>query len=249
MSLRGFLQPRVVLVTATISAAIASAVVGAQQGQAPALPNFDAVTVRAFKVQANVYMLAGAGGNVTVQVGDDGVLVVDTQYAQMADKLLGEIARISGNKPIRYVIDTHVHPDHVGGNERFRRAGRAIVAGNVAGDVRDNGGAILIAHENVAARLSRLDGTTPAAPAAALPTDTFFGEHDELSFNNEAVRLIHQPAAHTDGDVLVFFRKSDVIATGDIYVNTNYPVIDVARGGTINGIRGHEGDPWTRALG
>jgi glyoxylase-like metal-dependent hydrolase (beta-lactamase superfamily II) len=236
MGLRGFLQPRVVLVTATIAAAIASAVVGAQQGQAPALPNFDAVTVRAFKVQANVYMLAGAGGNVTVQVGDDGVLVVDTQYAQMADKLLGEIARISGNKPIRYVINTHVHPDHVGGNERFRRAGLAIVAGNVAADVRGNEGATLIAHENVAARMSQLDGATPAAPAAAMPTDTFFGDRDEVSFNGEAVRLIHQPAAHTDGDVMVFFRKSDVIATGDIYVNTNYPVVDVARGGTINGI-------------
>jgi glyoxylase-like metal-dependent hydrolase (beta-lactamase superfamily II) len=84
--------------------------------------------------------------------------------------------------------------------------------------------------------MSQLDGATPAAPAAAMPTDTFFGDRDEDSFNGEAVRLIHQPAAHTDGDVMVFFRKSDVIATGDIYVNTNYPVVDVARGGTINGI-------------
>jgi cyclase len=106
----------------------------------------------------------------------------------------------------------------------------------VAGDVRGNSGATLIAHENVMARMSRADGNTPAAPGAALPTDTFFGEQDEVSFNNEAIRLIHQPAAHTDGDVMVFFRKSDVIATGDLYVNTGYPVIDTARGGTIDGI-------------
>jgi cyclase len=237
MGVRAFFQPRVVLVVATIAAAVVSGVVRAQQAPTPPpQPNFDGITVRARKVQANVYMLAGAGGNVTVHLGDDGVLVVDTQYAQMADKLLAEIARISGNQPIRYVIDTHVHPDHVGGNERFRRAGRAIVAGNVAGDVRGNEGATVIAHENVAARMSRADGNTPPAPGAALPTDTFFGDQDEVPFNNEAVMLIHQPAAHTDGDVLVFFRKSDVIATGDIYVNTSYPVIDLARGGTINGI-------------
>jgi glyoxylase-like metal-dependent hydrolase (beta-lactamase superfamily II) len=181
-------------------------------------------------------MLAGAGGNITAQIGNDGVLVVDTQFAQMADKLLAEIARLSGAKPIRYVIDTHVHPDHVGGNERFRGAGRAIIAGNVAGDVRGNEGATVIAHETVAARMSRQDGATPPAPGGAMPTDTFFGESDEVFFNGEAVQLIHQPAAHTDGDVMVFFRKSDVIATGDVYVNTSYPVIDTARGGTINGI-------------
>ena len=181
-------------------------------------------------------MLAGAGGNVTVQSGDDGVLVVDTQFAPMADKLLAEIARISGNRPIRYVINTHVHPDHVGGNERFRRAGKAIVSGNVATDVTGNEGAEIIAHENVANRLSAGGDGVPAAPAAALPSQTFFGDQDEVFFNGEAIRLTHQPAAHTDGDVMVFFRKSDVIATGDLYVNTSYPVIDTARGGTINGI-------------
>src|SRR4029450_1434376 len=142
----------------------------------------------------NVYMWAGAGANVTMQFGNDGVLVVDTQFAQMADKLLAEIARLSGNKPIRYVINTHVHPDHVGGNERFRRAGRAIVAGNVAGDVRGNEGATVIAHETVAGRMMQQDGQTPRTPARALPTETFFGESDEGFFNGEPVHLIHQPA-------------------------------------------------------
>ncbi len=228
------------ILIATTAVLAVSGMLVAQQTQTPptagAQPNFDAITVRAFKVQANVYMLAGAGGNVTVQFGDDGVLVVDTQFAQMADKLLAEIARISGNKPIRYVINTHVHPDHVGGNERFRRAGKAIVAGNVATDLSGNEGAEIIAHENVANRLSTGGDGAPATPAAALPSQTFFGDQDEVFFNGEAIRLTHQPFAHTDGDVMVFFRKSDVIATGDLYVNTSYPVIDTARGGTINGI-------------
>jgi len=162
------LRSRRVVIAATMAAAVVS-VLAAQQAP-PAQPNFDAVTVRSFKVQDHVFMLAGAGGNITAQIGNDGVLVVDTQFAQMADKLLAEIARLSGNKPIRYVIDTHVHPDHVGGNERFRRAGRAIVAGNVAGDVRGNEGATVIAHETVAARMSQQDGTTPPAPGGAIPT-------------------------------------------------------------------------------
>jgi glyoxylase-like metal-dependent hydrolase (beta-lactamase superfamily II) len=192
--------------------------------------------MRAFKVQPNVWMIAGAGGNTTIQVGDEGVLVVDTQFAQVADKLLAEINRISGNKPIRYVVNTHVHPDHLGGNERFRRAGNAIVSGNVAQDLQGNNGAAIFAHENVLFRLSKPAGNAPPASAAALPTDTFFGERDEISFNGEAVELLHQPAAHTDGDVIVFFRRSDVIATGDVYINTGYPLIDLAQGGTINGI-------------
>jgi glyoxylase-like metal-dependent hydrolase (beta-lactamase superfamily II) len=201
---RVFLHPRVALVAATMSAAVLSGMRHRATGAAAAteLRRDQRALVQ---VQDNVFMLAGAGGNVTAQIGNDGVLVVDTQYAQMADKLLAEIARLSGNKAIRYVIDTHVHPDHVGGNERFRRAGRAIVAGNVAGDVRGNEGATVIAHETVAARMSQQDGTTPPAPGGAIPTDTFFGESDEVFFNGEAVRLIHQPAAHTDGDVMVFF--------------------------------------------
>ena len=105
--------------------------------------NFDTVQVRSFKVQDNVYMLTGAGGNVTAQVGNDGVLVVDTQFAQMADRLLAEIGAPSAANAVRYVINTHVHGDHVGGNERFRRAGEAIVAGNVAARSSNEGGALI----------------------------------------------------------------------------------------------------------
>src|ERR1041385_8168791 len=168
------LHPRVLMVAALVAVAAVSAL--AAQQAPPAQPNFDAVMVRSFKVQDHVYMLAGAGGNVTAQIGDDGVLVVDTQFAQMADKLLAEIARLSGNTLIRYVIDTHVHPDHFGGNERFRRAGRAIIAGNVAGDVGGNEGATVIAHETVAARMSQQDGTNPPAPGGAIPPNRFSAE-------------------------------------------------------------------------
>jgi cyclase len=182
------------------------------------------VKVQTLHVQGNVYMLAGNGGNVTVQCGDDGVLVVDTQVAEMADALLAEVARICNGKPIRYIVNTHAHPDHVGGNDRLRRAGASIVAGNVAFDIRDGGGAAILAHENVQQRLS-----TP-------PTDTFFGERDSLFFNGEAIELIHQPTAHTNGDVMVFFRRSDVVSAGDVYITTTYPVIDTASGGSIDGI-------------
>jgi glyoxylase-like metal-dependent hydrolase (beta-lactamase superfamily II) len=181
-------------------------------------------------------MLPGSGGNVTVQFGDDGVLVVDTQVAEMADKLLAEVARISGSRPIRYIVNTHMHPDHVGGNERFRRAGASIVAGNVAFDIRDSGGAAIIAHEHVQRRLIAPQPDGAPAALSGLPTETFFGNEDTLFFNGEAIELVHQPAAHTDGDVMVFFRKSDVISTGDIYTTTTYPFIDAANGGTIDGI-------------
>jgi cyclase len=226
-------RPALLLTTAAVASAAAAL---AQQAPAPLpQPSFDAVMMRAVSVRPNVWMIAGAGGNTTVQFGDQGVLVVDTQFAQVADELLGEINRISGNRPIRYLVNTHVHPDHVGGNERLRRAGNVIAAGNVAQDLRDSGAAIF-AHENVMFRLSKPAGSAATAPAAALPTDTFFGARDEIAFNGEAVELLHQPAAHTDGDVMVFFRRSDVVATGDVYVTTGYPLIDVAQGGTIDGI-------------
>ena len=198
----------------------------------------DRVQVQSVRVGGNVYLLVGAGGNVAVQIGEDGVLVVDTQFEQMAEKLLAEIRKIAGDKPIRYIINTHVHPDHVGGNATIKAAGQAIIAGNVAGDVGGDRamGATLIAHENVLNRMSAPTGATPPMPTAAWPTDTFFGDQMDFTFNNEAVELFHQPAAHTDGDVMVFFRKSDVIATGDVFVTTSYPVVDLERGGNIDGI-------------
>jgi cyclase len=188
-------------------------------------------------VRDNVYMLVGAGGNTTLFVGDDGAMVVDTQFAPLSTKLITAIRAITQG-PIRYVVSTHMHGDHIGGNEALSRAGRTRAGGNVVGDLgaAATSQAAIIAHENVLNRLS----APPAAgqqvvPFALWPTETFFGRKREFLFNGEAVQIIHQPKAHTDGDSVVFFRRSDVLATGDLFTTVMYPYIDAAGGGTING--------------
>jgi cyclase len=198
--------------------------------------NFDAVQEDVIHVRDGVYMLVGAGGNTTVMAGDDGVLVVDTQFAPLSTKILNAIKSIS-DKPIRYVFNTHMHGDHIGGNEAIAKAGRTRAGGNVVGDL---GGAAtstaaIIAHENVLLRLSMPKPGEPQVPAAAWPTETYAARKWEMRFNGEAVQMFHQPKAHTDGDSLVFFRRSDVIATGDLFTTVMYPYIDEAHGGTIDG--------------
>ena len=197
--------------------------------------NFDDIEIDVLHVQGNVYMLVGAGGNITLQVGREGVLIVDSMYPELADKVLGVIRELS-DQPIRYLINTHVHPDHIGGNAILAQAGTNFAAGNVAGVIDDAANtATIIAHENVLFRMSSRE--TPP-PFEAWPTDTFFNSSKEVYFNGEAVRVLHQPTAHTDGDSIVFFRRSDVISTGDLFVTTSYPYIDLARGGSIQGIVG-----------
>ena len=224
-----------------LAAAALLASAGSAFAQAPARParapqNFDNVEVHTLPAQGSVYMLLGAGGNITVQAGKDGVLLVDSEYPQVADKVLAAVKKIS-DTPIRYIINTHYHADHTAGNERLRKAGSTIAGGNVAGDLgaEASEGAQIIAHVNVLDRMSAPTGRQPAAPQGAWPTDTFVGNEKKLWFNNEGVEIIHVPNAHTDGDSIVFFRKSDVISTGDLFVTTTYPIVDVAAGGTING--------------
>jgi glyoxylase-like metal-dependent hydrolase (beta-lactamase superfamily II) len=214
--------------SALIIAAIGLLLSLASLAQAQA-PNLNNVEVHILPVQGNVYMLVGAGGNITVQVGSDGVLVVDTQYAPLSSKILEAIRTLSKG-PIRYIVNTTYDADHTGGNEPIRRAGSTIAGGNVAGDIQDAAeGAQIIAHDNVIQRMSK-------APSFGQPTSTFVGDQKKLFFNGEGIEIIHQPSAHTDGDSMVFFRRSDVITTGDIFTTSSYPVIDLAAGGSIQGV-------------
>ena len=209
----------------------------ARQGGAapPAAPNMDNVQINALHVQGNVWMLTGGGFNAAISVGNDGILVVDTMLAPLADKLLAKIKEVGGNKPIRMIINTHAHGDHMGGNVVISSAGARIVAGNFAAQVGAGAGgsAQIIAHENTEKRLVEQQ---PPIAFVGMPTDTFFNESKEVFFNGEAVQLFHQPNAHTDGDIVVFFRKSDVVVAGDVYINTVFPIFMPAQGGSYQGI-------------
>jgi glyoxylase-like metal-dependent hydrolase (beta-lactamase superfamily II) len=190
--------------------------------------------IQTLHVQGKVHMITGAGGNIIVQAGEEGILVIDTGTAPRGADVLAAIRRIS-DKPIRLVINTHVHDDHTGGNELIAAAGRSL-SGNAPG----NSGlgldtAHVLAHENVLKRMSAPSGEPSPRPFGTWPTDTFFGEDKEIFFNDEAIQLIHQPG-HTDGDVLVFFRRSDVVASGDLFTTMTYPVVDTQRGGTAQGV-------------
>ena len=218
---------------ALVAVIIAAAPLHAQSGAAP---DFSNVEIHSLHVQGNVWMLAGGPFNAAVSIGNDGVLVVDTMVEPLADRLLAEVKKLAGDKPIRYIINTHFHPDHTGGNAKVTRAGQSIVAGNFAAQVGQDAAnqANILAHENTQLRM--MSDLKPAPPFIAMPTDTFFTESKDLYFNGEAVQILHQPAAHTDGDVIVHFRKSDVIVAGDVYINTTFPIVRVDQGGSFQGV-------------
>ena len=225
---------RAALIAAVPGALAVGGIMYAQQQQ----PNFDSIQEKVLPVQGNVYMMVGAGGNTTVQVGKDGVLVVDTQFAPMANKILAEVKKLS-DKPIRYIINTHVHGDHVGGNEAIAKAGGIIVGGNFAGQVAAASPAAIIAHENLLNRLSAPPAAGQQAVAFGnMPTDTYFTSSKDLYFNGEGIQLMHPAGAHTDTDTMVYFRRSDVISTGDIFNPTGFPFVDMNNGGDLNGLVG-----------
>ena len=226
--------------------------------------------IKVLPVRGNIYVLMGAGANITLSVGLDGVLMVDSGSAEMSDQVLAAIRTVQQwveakaaasappvlygaetrnsiiearradvpPKPIRFIVATSIAADHIGGNVKMSNAGKTFTGGNVAGQLSDVGqGAAILGHENLQNRMSNPPAGQPAFPTRALPTDTYYGDSMKLSnfFNGEGIVLMHQPAAFTDGDTMVYFRGSDVIAAGEVFRTTTYPVIDVAKGGTING--------------
>jgi glyoxylase-like metal-dependent hydrolase (beta-lactamase superfamily II) len=192
------------------------------------------------QLRPNFYVIAGAGGNIVVQIGPEGAILVDSGSTEKADQVLAAIRRLTP-LPIRYIINTNMDADHVGGNDKLARAGLSILPGAVAAGaglnddlVSNSGRASVLAHENVLARMTAATGPQ-ALPFGHFPTKTFAFRQYSMYLNGEGIQVIHMPAAHTDGDTIVFFRRGDVIATGDIIDTTRWPVIDVKRGGSVKG--------------
>jgi glyoxylase-like metal-dependent hydrolase (beta-lactamase superfamily II) len=190
------------------------------------MPDLDKVEIKVHKVAGSVYMLEGAGGNIAVSVGDDGIVIVDDQFAPLAPKIKAALKGIS-DKPLRFILNTHWHFDHTGGNEKL------------------GGDATIIAHDNVRTRLAagapaRKFGShdlppTPPASKVALPVITF-DEKASVHLNGEEIRAIHVPPGHTDGDSVIIFTKSNVVHMGDDFINGGFPVIDATSGGSARGM-------------
>lgn len=191
----------------------------------PALAQFEDVTIKSTHVGGSIHMLEGRGGNLGLSVGEDGVFLVDDQYAPLTDRILAAIRALS-DAPVRFVINTHWHSDHTGGNEQLGA-----------------GGSIIVAHDNVRERMSTdqfmaaFKRDVPASPEAALPLVTF-NDRITFHFNGEAIRVYHVAAAHTDGDSIIHFPESNVIHMGDIFFSQTYPFIDRSSGGSVQGMIG-----------
>ena len=210
-------------VAALIMASLAMPAWAQRDFSAAELATYAAVEIETIPVADGVYMLVGAGGNIGLSVGDDGAFVVDDQNAPQSDKIMAAIAAVT-DADVEFLVNTHFHGDHTGGNEAFGATG-----------------AVIVAHENVRARMSTdqfreiFNQPIPASPAGALPIVTF---SDEMTFhwNGDTIRAIHVAPAHTDGDTILYFQDANVIHMGDNFFNGLYPFIDVSSGGDINGI-------------
>ena len=187
--------------------------------------DFSKVEIETTELSGGVYMLTGRGGNIGVSVGDDGVFVIDDQFAPLSEKILASIAELS-DKPVSYVINTHWHGDHTGGNENFGAAG-----------------AVIVAHENVRERMSTkqfmkaFGREVPASPDTALPVVTF-SDNVNFYFNETQIQVMHIPLAHTDGDSIVLFTEANVLHMGDTFFNGFFPFIDTGSGGSLDGVIG-----------
>lgn len=195
-------------------------------------PDFSKVEMKATKVAGNVYMLEGAGGNIGVSVGEDGILIVDDQFAPLADKIRASLKTLGQGK-LRFILNTHWHGDHTGGNVAFGPE------------------APIIAHDNVRKRLSTehrsefFKSTTPASPKEALPVITF-DQSLSVHFNGEEIRVIHFPHGHTDGDSVIFFTNSNVVHLGDDFFSGRFPFVDLESGGSVEGLTKNVGELITK---
>ena len=204
----------------------------------PPAPAFEPVhppaegEVGVLPVQGNVYMLNLGDVNIVAQVGNDGILLVDTGPAEWSERIVQTLRDRFPERQIRVIVNTHMHPDHTGGN-----AAIAKIAGGGGGGGR-GGGPRIVSHENTLNRMSGAAEGEAELPQEMLPTSTFFTAEKELYFNGEPIEVLYRGAGHTDGDVVVFFRGSDVIAAGDLYVTTSYPILDEKRGSSFNGYLG-----------
>src|SRR3954465_1431294 len=202
--------------------AIAAVAATAQQ------QDFSKVQIKATKVSGNIYILEGAGGNIGASIGEDGIVIVDDQFAPLADKIQAALKALGiTDKPVRFIINTHYHSDHTGGNAPFSTAGSTVIAQDnvrkrlVSGGVAGNGGSIKMENK--------------PAEKAALPIITF--EQDvTVHLNGEDIRALHFPAGHTDGDSIIFFPKNNVVHMGDDFVRYGFPFIDVSSGGSVQGM-------------
>lgn len=207
---------------------VLTAVISISHAACPQDVDFSKVQIKVTKVSGNIYMLEGEGGNIAASVGDDGIVIVDDQFAPLAEKIQAALKNLGiTDKPVRFVINTHYHGDHTGGNAPFANAGSTVIAqDNVrkrmeSGGTAGNGGSI------------KMD--IPPAPKAALPIITF--DHDvTVHLNGEDIRALHFPAGHTDGDAVIFFPKNNVVHMGDDFVRYGFPYIDVTAGGSVQGM-------------
>lgn len=215
-----------------IAVAAAAAALGAA-GAAQAQQNFDDVMIDARDLGDGVYMLTGSGGNIGLLVGDDGALMIDDQYAPLSSKIMDKVAELSGGASVRFIVNTHWHPDHTGGNVPFAEAGATIFA-----------------QENARRRLMQEQpspiggGVTPPAPPEAWPIVTF---PEDVSFHmdGQTVHAFHVAPAHTDGDVMIYFEEANVLHAGDVFTTSGYPIIDAGADGSLEGFVADE----TRVLG
>jgi glyoxylase-like metal-dependent hydrolase (beta-lactamase superfamily II) len=191
-------------------------------------PDFTKVEIKVSKVSGNIYLLQGAGGNIAASLGDDGILIVDTEYAPLADKIQAALKGIGAtDKPVRFVVNTHYHGDHTNGDSAWGARGATIIANEnlrkrmESGSSTGNGGAVKF--------------QSAAQPKVALPVITF-GDHVTVYLNDEEIRVMHFPAAHTDGDAVVYFTKNNVVHMGDEFIRYGFPFVDILGGGSVQGM-------------